>query len=94
MSEEEMMAALKNIQQQLVFLERKLDKLLHQAPQRPPFRSFNKTDQPSQGFGQQRSFAPRGNFAPKGNFAPRNNFSDRSQYPPKRKPYIPKEKDR
>ena len=57
----EVMAVLQKMQQQLVYLEKKLDTLLQQSQQRPsfnremnsqrPFRPFNRPNRPNQGHG-------------------------------------------
>jgi len=49
-------AVLKRIQQQLTFLEKKVDTLIRQTPERPPFRerSFQKPFRPG-GFGHSHS---------------------------------------
>ena len=53
----DMYAVLKKIQQQLAFLEKKVDTLIRQSPERPPFsreRSFQKPFRPG-GFGHSHS---------------------------------------
>ena len=72
-------AILQRIQQQLTYLEKKLDTLLQQSQQKPsfnrernfsrPFRPFNRPNRPGQGpSGQGES---RGHGQSHGNFAPK-----------------------
>jgi hypothetical protein len=74
---------LKKMQQQLVFLERKIDLLLGQSPSRPP-----RAEGHSNGFGERSSYQGKNPFAPRGG-ARSDSFGERSAYQGS-KPFTPR----
>ena len=104
MSEQEadVMTVLQKMQQQLVYLEKKLDTLLQQTQQKPfnrdmnssrPFRpSFRRPDRPGQGYGQ--SHGPNRGHGQRhgheqGQGQSQNQQGEHGNYAAKKKPYKP-----
>ncbi len=101
--EQNVVALIKQLQKQLVFLEKKIDILIEKSAQRPsgdrpfsrPFRSFDRTPRPydrARGDAPGRHFEKRGDSR-EGNFARRND-SPREGFDPRKKPFPYKRRDR
>lgn len=100
-NEPDVVALLKKIQQQLVFLEKKVDSLLNQSGDRPPrdrgfskppFRSFGHSHRPNND--GNRDSGPRGNSFPPRRFGGRDQGESRGGFGPRRKPFPRPRRDR
>ena len=78
----DVIAVLQKIQQQLVYLEKKLDTLLQQGQQKPFRPSFRRPDRPGQGYGHQGHGPNRGQ-------GQQQNQGEHGNYAAKKKPYKP-----